>query len=202
VRPGADDNASGVAAVIVLARALRALPVRRCAYLFIATSGEEFGFQGSKYFVKHPTVRPDSIALVLNFDQIGFVRNGKAMVLGATTSPPIASAVQTAETRNPGIKLVYIPVTSRTRWSDQAAFARAGIDTLFFYAGRTRHYHTRTDTADKLNYEGCERLVTMAFEIIRGADETLSPGTGPAQADEPALQSDKRQPSSGHDAPL
>ena len=174
VRPGADDNASGTAALILLARALARVPERRCTYVFIACSGEEIGLLGSRHFTAHPTIDLERLAVTINFDQIGFVRNGKAALIGRVFARPVLRALRAARANDPGIRLTLVPMTGKVNWSDQAPFARVGSDTLLFHAGRTRHYHSRTDTADRLNNDGAARLIRLAFEFIRHLDVTLN----------------------------
>ena len=174
VRPGADDNASGTAALILLARALARAGGRRCTYVFIACSGEEIGLLGSRHFTAHPTIDLARLAVTINFDQIGFVRNGKAMLIGRVLAGPVLRALRGAQAHNPGMRLTHVPMTGKVNWSDQAPFARVGSDTLFFHAGRTRHYHSRTDTADRLNNDGAACLIRLAFEFVRHLDVTLN----------------------------
>ncbi|MBI5725269.1 MAG: M20/M25/M40 family metallo-hydrolase [Planctomycetes bacterium] len=167
VRPGADDNASGVAALIMLANALSKLPERPYNIIFLAAGAEELGFYGSRHFIDNPAVPADKIAFMLNFDQVGFIRNNTIYVLGAVNNPALSHAIAAARKYGGGITPVYIPISNTKHWSDQAPFAEAGYKTLFFFAGLTEHRHTRTDLSGLVNNDGAAKTVKLAFEIIR-----------------------------------
>jgi len=98
IRHGADDNASGTAAVLELARRFHAAPARR-SIIFVNFSGEELGDLGSEYFVDHAPVPLDSIDAMLNFDMVGRLRNDKLIVYGVTTAAEMRAS-STARTRS------------------------------------------------------------------------------------------------------
>ena len=98
IRHGADDNASGTAAVLELARRFHARPARR-SIIFVNFSGEELGDLGSEYFVEHSPVPLDSIDAMLNFDMVGRLRNDKLIVYGVTTATEMQGIVDSANTR-------------------------------------------------------------------------------------------------------
>jgi hypothetical protein len=177
VRPGADDNGSGTAALVMLADALARIPGRKCTYVFLSTTGEEIGFQGSTYYADHPTVALESIALMVNFDQIGFVRHDQILLLGQPDSPPVGSAIASVrQWHNPGLDIVRIPFVSDSHWSDQAPFVRKGIEVLFFFAGITgdhHEHHAQADTPDRLNNDGAAKTIRLAMEILRNLDGLL-----------------------------
>ena len=173
VRPGADDNASGVSAMVVVARALARTPGRRCTFLFVAFSGEEIGFLGSKHFAAQPTVGRDRLAAMVNIDQVGHVRNGRVMVIGRTETGPCARAVRLAAGQVPDLEVARVPFANRHGWSDQAAFALAGIPTLFFYCGRTKLYHTMDDTADRIAAPAAASVARLIYHTARALDATL-----------------------------
>ena len=95
IRHGADDNASGTAAVLELARRFHAAPARR-SIIFVNFSGEELGDLGSEYFVDNPPVPLDSIDAMLNFDMVGRLRNDKLIVYGVTTATEMRGIVDSA----------------------------------------------------------------------------------------------------------
>jgi hypothetical protein len=177
VRPGADDNASGTAALTMLAGALGRIPYRKCTYVFISTTGEEIGFQGSTYYTEHPTVALKSIALMVNFDQIGFVRHNRILLLGQPDSPPLAKAIASVQQwDNPGLDIVRIPIFGNPRWSDQVPFVRKGIEFLFFFGGINGdhgEHHAQGDTPDRLNNDGAAKTIRLAMEILRNLDGLL-----------------------------
>ena len=175
VRPGADDNASGVAAMILVARALAALERRSRTYVFIAFDGEEYGFAGSRHYVRDPAVPLARTHVMINIDQVGRLRRRKLTVFGSTAAEPFRSALRSAG--SPGVELVVrgIPVTSKHRWSDQAAFARAGLATLFFFTGLHGDYHTMGDTTDKLDLAGVTQVARTVFRTALYLDRLAHP---------------------------
>ncbi len=168
VRPGANDNASGVAAMLMLASAVSLLPERACTYVFIAFSGEEIGpFLGSKHFVAHPTVNLDRLALMVNIDEVGRLGGNKLLLLGSTQSGPVRGALAGAARDVTTLKTIRLPITSKNRWSDQAPFAKVGLKTLFVHAGMSGDHHTMRDTAELLDNDGAVRITRFIFEFIR-----------------------------------
>jgi aminopeptidase YwaD len=131
--PGANDNASGTAVILELARRLRKDPVAHQAW-FVAFDGEEDGLQGSKAFVK--TAEPkflSNLQAMLNFDMVGV---NDQLFVGGTES-----LVALAQKTNPKISKIR-----DTGASDHESFARAGVPVLFFYRGQDPNYHSPTDT--------------------------------------------------------
>lgn len=174
VRPGADDNASGVAALLLTAAGLRRTTGRKGTFVFIAFDGEEIGFHGSRFYVRHPTVQRGKIAAMIALDQVGHVRNDRMLLIGSVLLGPIHRALRGAQRYNPGLKARHVPWTSTRRWSDQAPFADAGVPTLLVHAGRTGVYHRRTDTADRINDRGGARVARLTYEIARHLDADLA----------------------------
>jgi hypothetical protein len=172
VRSGAEDNASGVSAMLLLARALAATTGRRTTYVFAAFDAEEVGFGGSRYQVQHPAVPLERVELMVNIDQVGYVEQAGLMLLGTTLEPPIAKALARARSQSP-LRVEALPVTSSSHWSDQAAFVRAGVPTLFVYDGRLKSpYHSRLDTAEKVNVAGGAATAKLVYGILRAMDES------------------------------
>lgn len=172
VRPGADDNASGVAAMILVARALAAVEHRNRTYVFIAFDGEEYGFNGSRHYVRHPTVPLERTQVMINIDQVGRLRRGKLTVFGSTADEPFRSALRGAGSPGGELAVRGVPVTSKSRWSDQAAFAKAGLATLFFFTGLHGDYHTMGDTMDKLNVAGVTQVARAVFRTALYLDRS------------------------------
>ena len=169
VRPGADDNATGVAALLGLAEALAAMPTRYCDYVFIASSGEEYGFVGSSHYVKHPVKPLDDCPVMINVDQIGAVSGDQVYVVGSVMHGVIGGAVRQANDQV-GMTLWPLPVAG-IYWSDDAIFSDEGMETLFFYGGRNEDtYHQRADTPDTINITGVHRIGVLMFETIRRLD--------------------------------
>jgi hypothetical protein len=147
VHPGADDNASGTAAVIELARAVavRRADLKR-SVIFLTFSGEELGLLGSAYYTAHPLWPLKKTAAMLNLDMVGRVRDGKVFVGGVGTSPVFPKLLEAANTT--GLRLE----TSRSGYgsSDHTSFYVSDIPVLFFFSGLHSDYHRATDTPDKI----------------------------------------------------
>ena len=163
IRNGADDNASGVATIIELARLLKANPPRRSVAI-VAFSGEELGLLGSAWFVEHAPFALDSVQAMLNFDMVGRLRDDKLMVYGTATATEMAEIVAGANTA-PAFKLVAIG--DGTGPSDHASFYLKNMPVLHFFTDLHDDYHRSTDDADKINAGGMARVVEYAERIVR-----------------------------------
>jgi Zn-dependent M28 family amino/carboxypeptidase len=165
IHNGADDNASGTAALIELARILKSSRAKHNNYLFIAFSGEELGLFGSKYFAEHPTIEISSVNYMINMDMVGRLNDStKVLSIGGYgTSPEWASVIKPAMKNPPFfIKLD----SSGTGPSDHTSFYRKDIPVLFFFTGQHKDYHRPTDDADKINYTGELKVVNYIYGII------------------------------------
>jgi Tol biopolymer transport system component len=168
IHPGADDNASGTAAVLELAASLaeerKARPEEfRRGIVFALWSGEEIGIIGSSYFVEHPTVTLSNVAAYVNFDMVGRLRENKLSLQGVGSSKMWRRLV---EKRNvaAGFNLSlqedpYLP-------TDGTSFYPKGVPILNFFTGGHDDYHRPTDTADKLDYDGLERITKFARTLV------------------------------------
>lgn len=165
IHNGADDNASGTAALIELARIIKKSKAKNNNYLFIAFSGEELGLFGSKYFVENPTIDLSSVNYMLNMDMVGRLNDStKSLAVGGYgTSPQWASVVNVQDKKIPfTIKLD----SSGTGPSDHTSFYRKDIPVLFFFTGQHKDYHRPSDDADKINYEGELSVIKYIDHII------------------------------------
>ncbi len=165
---GADDNASGTALVLALAKreatVRKGQPERDARGVIVAFwSGEEIGIIGSSHFGEKPAVPMESIVAYLNFDMVGRLRDNKLSVQGVGSS---ADWKRLVEKRNvaAGFNLTlqedpYLP-------TDSTAFYPKGVPVLCFFTGAHEDYHRPTDTADRLNYEGLARITRFAGAII------------------------------------
>ena len=163
IRNGADDNASGVAAVLELARLLRRNPPKRSIAL-VTFSAEELGLLGSEYFVSHSPFPLDSVQAMLNFDMVGRLRDDKLMVYGTATATELPAVVTGANT---GAPFRLNAVGDGEGPSDHAAFYRKNIPVLHFFTDAHEDYHKSTDDADKINGAGMRRVVAYAERITR-----------------------------------
>ena len=166
IRPGAGDNASGDATVLTLARALAATPGRRFIYMFMAFDSEEIGFAGSRYYVQHPWYPIKRVRVMVNIDEVGYVGPLGVMILGRTLDPALARAIGRASSQS-SLGVAPVPFTSSQRLSDQAAFVRAGVPTLFFYGYPPAVHHSRLDTADRVNAAGGAATARLVFRLLR-----------------------------------
>lgn len=163
IRNGADDNASGVAAILELARLLRKNPPRRSVAV-LAFSGEEMGLLGSDYLVNHPPFPLDSVQAMLNFDMVGRLRDDRLMVYGTATATELPGIV-TAANSEPAFKLNAIGDGEGP--SDHASFYRKNIPVLHFFTDVHDDYHKASDDAEKIDVPGMQRVVAYAERIAR-----------------------------------
>lgn len=164
IHNGADDNASGTATLIELAKMIKHSDLKNNNYIFIAFSGEELGLYGSKWFVEHPPVDLGKVDYMFNFDMVGRVDTGSKVltVNGVGTSPTWKDAV--AQIKTP----LHIKTTeSGVGPSDQTSFYLKNIPVLFFFSGQHKDYHKPSDTEDKINYGGMEEVLQFAMALIK-----------------------------------
>jgi Zn-dependent M28 family amino/carboxypeptidase len=165
---GADDNASGSAAVLAAGAALAGQPRRRNV-LLSWWSGEELGLIGSSAFVASPPVPVDQIAAYFNFDMVGRMQDNKLTIQAIGTSASWAKLIEQANvTAGFDLLLQQDPYQP----TDVASFSLAGVPSLNFFTGTHVDYHRPTDTADKIDYEDLDRIVTFATAIARRVEDT------------------------------
>ena len=161
---GADDNASGSAAVLAIAEALARQPVRRRHLLVALWSAEEIGLVGSTAFVNAPPVPVAQLAAYLNFDMVGRMQENKLAVQATGTSPIWASVLERANVAAGfDLSLQEDPYQP----TDVATFNQAGVPSLNFTTGAHVDYHKPTDTAEKINYEDLDRIASLATTVVR-----------------------------------
>ena len=163
IRNGADDNASGTAAVMELARMFAAQPARR-SIIVANFSGEELGLLGSQWFVEHAPVSIDSIAAMVNFDMVGRLKNDKLIIYGVATAKELPAIVDSANLAPP---LVISAVGDGFGPSDHSSFYTKGIPVLHFFTDLHDDYHKATDDVEKINAPGEARVVALAERIVR-----------------------------------
>ncbi len=172
---GADDNASGVAGVIEVARAFkRRLQRPARSLLFAFFTGEERGFIGSRHLVKHMPVPLEKVVAMVNADMISRDDTRTIHVVGPTTGDSLRDAVERAN-ESAGMNLVY----DHPEWtyqSDHFVFFREEIPFVYFGVEDHEDYHEPTDTADKINrqqIEAVSRLIYGTVEIL--AEQPAAP---------------------------
>jgi hypothetical protein len=169
---GADDNASGTAAVMALAESLARQPQRRRHVLIALWSAEEIGLIGSKQFVAAPPVPLDQMAAYINFDMVGRMTNNKLAAQATGTSPVWGSLIERANVRA-GFDIAIQPDPYQP--TDVSSFNDGGVPSLNFTTGAHTDYHKPSDTADKINYEDLDRIVDLATAITRQLLDTETP---------------------------
>ncbi len=164
IHNGADDNASGVAALIELARALKQGKETGNNYLFIAFSGEEKGLLGSNYFVKNPTIELSKINYMMNMDMVGRLKKDEKTLLiaGSGTSPVWKEKLDAIHVDSIHYKLTESGVGP----SDHTSFYLKDIPVLHFFSGSHEDYHKPSDDEDKINYPGAVSIVKIMTELI------------------------------------
>ena len=165
IHNGADDNASGTAALIELARILKNTKQKNNNYLFIAFSAEELGLNGSKFFTENPTVDFSKVNYMINMDMVGRLNDSSQVVTigGFGTSPAWSSVINPADKKNPFTIRID---SSGTGPSDHTSFYRKDIPVLFFFTGLHTDYHKPTDDIDKINYIGETRIINYISGIV------------------------------------
>lgn len=165
IHRGADDNASGTAALLELARAFNAEPKLRRGLLFIAFSAEEMGLIGSAHFVAHPTVALPRIKAMMNFDMIGRLRDDKFTIYGLPTGREFGEIVDRAAAEA-GLKY-RAPQAGLFECSDHASFYAHDIPVLFAFTGIHKQYHTPEDDWPLIDAPGAATILAMFRQIVR-----------------------------------
>ncbi|MEL6336682.1 MAG: M28 family peptidase [Pseudomonadota bacterium] len=178
LHPGADDNASGTAAIIEVAQSLAANPPEGAVrdVILAAWSGEELGLLGSSHYVdqmtgapegeaaeEEPPVLTERIAAYLNLDMVGRLREA-LQLRGVATSPDWPRAIERA---NAGLGLPLDPRAQASRRMDTVPFQRAGVPTLAFYTGWHEDYHRPADRVELIDFAGLARVTAMVERMTR-----------------------------------
>jgi aminopeptidase YwaD len=193
IHHGADDNASGTAALLELARQFAKEKKNKRTIIFIAFGGEEEGLLGSKFYVNNPIFLLEKTVAMINMDMVGRLTEDKLTVGGIGTAAEWMDlvvkknltesgiAMLTSLTNVPPVK-VKNPSENATIFSlqlneegfgpsDHSSFYGKQIPVLFFFTGTHADYHKPTDTADKINYAGLSKITNFVAEIARAIDQ-------------------------------
>ncbi|QDT45013.1 Leupeptin-inactivating enzyme 1 precursor [Gimesia alba] len=163
IHNGADDNASGTAALLEAIEALsqhKELPRR--SLMFVFWDAEEMGLLGSKHWVNHPTVPLDQIAIYLNLDMVGRLKDNPLCLFGSRSSYGLRSCTVKCNHRETGVKIKFDSAIRPD--SDHWPFYQRGIPFLMLHTGKHADYHRPEDDAHKIDYEGarkCSQLLTQ-----------------------------------------
>ena len=166
---GADDNASGTAAVLALAEAFaRAKDRPRRSLIFLTVSGEERGLWGSAYFASHPPVAIDSIVAALNIDMIGRNWRDTIVAIGKEHSD-LGANVDRIAREHDELRMTTIddpwPNEQFYFRSDHYNFARRGVPALFFFSGTHEDYHGPDDEVQKIDFEKEMRVTRLLYHF-------------------------------------
>lgn len=166
IHNGADDNASGVAVLLKLAKMLKERPQARDNYLIVFFSGEEMGLLGSNYFAKNPALDLEQVPYMINLDMVGRLREAKTLSVSGTGTTPVWP--QMLNSLNPGFDLVLSE--SGVGPSDHTSFYLQDIPVLHFFTGQHEDYHKPTDDAELLNYEGMDLIAGYILELTEAME--------------------------------
>ena len=166
IHNGADDNASGTAALLALAKVFK-YETLKSNILFVAFSGEENGLWGSNYFVKNPTLDLKTINYMINMDMVGRLNEEKSLAIyGVGTSPSFSKVLDPINADS----LKLVPSESGVGPSDHTSFYLQDLPVLHFFTGQHADYHKPSDDADKINYEGLVQVVRYISRLVAQLD--------------------------------
>jgi len=169
IHNGADDNASGTAAVIELAKMLKSHNYKNNNYLFICFSGEELGLFGSKYFTDNPTIDINAVDYMVNIDMIGRLNDStKTLLIGGYGTSPTWGSILSAKEKSFSVKFD----SSGVGPSDHTSFYRKDIPVLFLFTGTHSDYHKPTDDIEKINFNGEVYIIKYIYKIIEQTNQT------------------------------
>ncbi|GAK88349.1 probable aminopeptidase [Nonlabens ulvanivorans] len=166
IHNGADDNASGVAIMLDLAYELKTSDKKGNNYLFMAFSGEEMGLLGSNYFTKNSTIALDSITYMINMDMVGRLNEENTLAVYGTGTSPRWNQIINAVNKDFTLALNESGVGP----SDHTSFYLNDIPVLHFFTGQHEDYHKPGDDADKLNYDGMQKISDYILRITAEFD--------------------------------
>ncbi len=196
IHHGADDNASGTAALIEMARIFAKEKKNKRTIIFIAFGGEEEGLLGSKHYVNNPIFPLEKTVAMLNMDMVGRLTENKLTVGGIGTATEWKNLVQQKNVDNASITVVKVPASATSSGqsaeqigfrsifnlqlnedgfgpSDHSSFYGKQIPVLFFFTGTHADYHKPSDTADKINYAGLKKIVEYVSDITNYIDQFM-----------------------------
>jgi hypothetical protein len=183
IHNGADDNASGTAAVIEIARTLLEGPRPDRSVLFMAFTGEERGLWGSAHWVREPGVELDQVVAMLNLDMVGRVVNEEVTVFGVGTATEWDGILDAANA-DMDAPLTIAKAPDGYGPSDHSSFYGEGIPVLHFFSNTHEDYHRPSDDWPKINVEGLERVTELTAKVT----DRLAMGGADAVALSPIVQ--------------
>jgi hypothetical protein len=175
IHPGADDNASGAAGVLELARWFSKQPDGKRGILFLNFAGEEEGLLGSAYYAEHPLLPLKDAVAMVNLDMIGRMRDGRVYLGGADTGTTLRAMVEKLVARR-DVKVDYSGGPSEGS-SDHTSFTAHQVPALFFFSGLHSDYHKPSDTWEKIDAPGAAKILGLVADLVTVLrDESDRPG--------------------------
>jgi hypothetical protein len=166
IHHGADDNASGTAAVIEMAKAaIESRKEFRRSVLFMTFAGEEHGLLGSSHYVNHPSVPLEKTIAMINLDMVGRA-GGRILVDGLANAPSIEEDLKAAESNSP-LNMKALRGGPGAGASDDATFLLRKIPAINFFSGFHSDYHRPTDTWEKIDAAGGAAVADLALALTR-----------------------------------
>jgi aminopeptidase YwaD len=181
IHNGADDNASGTATLLELARLLKVSKAKNNNYLFIAFSGEELGLYGSKHFTDNPTIDLKTVNYMINMDMVGRLNDStKTLTIGGYGTSPVWSSIishvqgdQKSSLAAKSSSMFQIKIDSAGSGpSDHTSFYRKDIPVLFYFTGLHTDYHKPSDDANLINYAGMVKILRHAQGVVEKTNES------------------------------
>ncbi len=169
IHNGADDNASGTAGVIELARYFAKNDVKeQHNFLFLCFSGEELGLVGSKKYTEKPTIDLSKVSFMVNMDMIGRLNAEKRIMVGGVgTAPDFVPTINSLKN-----ELTVKFDSAGIGPSDHTSFYLKNIPVLFFFTGQHSDYHKPSDDVEKVNFSGEKQVLDFATRVIESLDKT------------------------------
>ncbi|TAJ11417.1 M28 family peptidase [Marinilabiliaceae bacterium JC017] len=164
VHNGADDNASGVAALIELAQHIAHNPLDR-SVVFMAFGAEEMGLIGSKYQTANPVIDLKKIKTMINMDMVGRLDSAQNLTIGGTGTAAETDSLINGVLSNYSFHVKKSP--EGTGPSDQSSFYVEGIPVLFITTGVHDQYHTPADDVERINFPGTEQVTRLVADIMK-----------------------------------
>jgi aminopeptidase YwaD len=173
IHPGADDNASGTAGVLELARWATHQPKQKRGILFLTFAGEELGLLGSEYYVNHPAFPLEKAVAMINMDMIGRIREGKIYLSGTGTGSTFPQLLADVKPSSP----LKIDLAEKAGYgaSDHTSFTTKNVPVLFFFSGLHADYHKPSDTADKIDSADAAKLLDYIADLVTHLENDAKP---------------------------
>jgi Zn-dependent M28 family amino/carboxypeptidase len=165
IHNGADDNASGVSALLCIAEEVSKLPVKpKRSIIFISFSGEEEGLIGSKYFVEHLPIKKEAVKVMLNMDMVGRLNPEKQIYMGGAGTFPDGLELMKQLGKNSGLNPVIH--AGDVGGSDHVSFYKSSISAVGFHTGGHPQYHTPEDDIDLINSNGGAFVARYIYNVL------------------------------------